>query len=379
MERRAVRFFTAVLIIAVSVFVFVFAMCCSSTAVGRTDASYEKRAEQILKKMTLSQKAGQMIFYSGRMKNPQKKLKAGKYGGYLMYAADFKGSTPKKTRKKLARYQKYSRKYSGVGMFIGVDEEGGIVNRVSIWKKFRKSPFRSPKTLYKAGGMKKVRKDALSKSGFLKALGINTNFAPVVDVPYKSGNYIYARAVSIKPKKTCTYARTVVCAMNSRKIVSVVKHFPGYGGNGDTHTNMVRDKRSLKTLKKRDLKPFQAAIDRNCSMIMVSHNIVKAFDKKRPATISPAVHRYLRKNMGYRGVVITDSMGMAGVKKYAKDNGSLAVKAVKAGNDMICTPYGSASRKAIIKAVKSGKISKKRVNASVKRILVLKLRMGIIK
>ena len=114
-------------------------------------------------------------------------------------------------------------------------------------------------------------------------------------------------------------------------------------------------------------------------MILVSHNIVKAFDKKRPATISPAVHRYLRKNMGYRGVVITDSMGMAGVKKYAKDNGSLAVKAVKAGNDMICTPYGSASRKAIIKAVKSGKISKKRVNASVKRILVLKLRMGIIK
>ena len=167
--------------------------------------------------------------------------------------------------------------------------------------------------------------------------------------------------------------------MNADGVASCIKHYPGYGNNIDTHTNVARDKRSLKTFKKRDLVPFSAGMKNDCSMVMINHNIVYAFDRKLPASISPKVHSYIRKTLKYDGIIITDGMGMVGVRKYGKSNAALAVKAINAGNDMLCTPYGKTSRNAIVKAVKSGKIKKERINRSVERILILKLKKGIIK
>ena len=114
-------------------------------------------------------------------------------------------------------------------------------------------------------------------------------------------------------------------------------------------------------------------------MIMVSHNIVKCFDKKKPASISKKVHKYIRSEMGYEGVIISDSMTMSGVKVFGKNQGELAVKAFNAGNDMICANGDKGSFEGLLAAARSGKVSKKRINASVLRILKLKLKMNIIR
>ena len=347
---------------------------CSKTYSFRT-LTYSQRAGQIMKGMTTKEKAGQLIFRESSSKARLRSVRKNQYGGYLLFASDFKGKTPKSVRVRMSKYQKASK----VNMLIGVDEEGGTVVRVSKYRAFRKHPFRSPRSLYKSGGYTRIRKDTYSKAKLLLKLRINTNFAPVADVPYSASDYIYPRAFSTKVRGTCKYIRTVVRRMKKSGLVSVLKHFPGYGRNGNTHTLIIRDKRSMRTFKRRDLRPFKTGIANGCDLIMVSHNIVYAFDKKRPASLSRSVHKYLRKTMKFKGVIITDSMSMAGVKEFGKSNGDRAVRAIRAGNDMICTPYAYDSIQAIRKAVRTGKISKKRLNTSVRRILIVKLKRGIIK
>ena len=337
--------------------------------------TYRQRAGQILKKMSLSEKAGQMIFAEYGSGSGVQALKKYHYGGYLLFADFFAGRDPGSVKRRLAELQRGSK----VRLLFGVDEEGGTVNRVSLYKAYRSTPFRSPQAVYRSGGMDAIRSDTREKCELLKSLGINTNFAPVADVPYKSSDFMYRRAFSTNAGAAAEYIRNTVSVMNRSGIAGMLKHFPGYGGNGDTHTLVVRDTRSLQTFETRDLRPFRAGIQSGCPMILVSHNIVECFDKDNPATLSAAVHRYLRKNLGFNGVVITDGMGMAGVKKPGETNGDLAVRAVLAGNDMLCTPYGQESYNAVLNAAKSGKIKKSQINRSVLRILILKLKMGILR
>ncbi|MBQ6391081.1 MAG: glycoside hydrolase family 3 protein [Eggerthellaceae bacterium] len=344
-----------------------------TTTIGTTPISTTASTQGLVSCMTLEQKVGQVIFAHANKSGELTRVARHQYGGCLLFARDFKGTTKKKLKKRLAKLQSVS----AVPMLIGVDEEGGNVVRASCYKAFRKSRFKSPSALRKRGGYKAVKKDALTKSSFLKGLGINTNFAPVVDVPYKSRNYIYKRAYSTKVKQVMRYSETVVKAMNSRGLVSALKHFPGYGGNGDTHGRIVIDMRALSTFQSRDLLPFQSGINAGCPMIMMSHNVVFAFDRGKPASISAPAHDYLRGVMGFNGVIITDSLGMNGVRRFAPSAGELAVQAFLAGNDMLCTPYPEKMYDALLAAVKSGRISEKRLDESVRRILALKMRYGI--
>jgi beta-N-acetylhexosaminidase len=132
---------------------------------------------------------------------------------------------------------------------------------------------------------------------------------------------------------------------------------------------------------RRDLRPFRAGIKAGADMIMVSHVIVRAFDKKNPASISPAVNRYLRKDMEFDGVIITDGLGMNGVRDLAGgDISKAAVLAVRAGNDMLCiTSDHERCFSEIKKAVIRGDIPEEQIDDSVRRILLMKIRRGIIK
>ena len=334
-----------------------------------------QRAGQILKAMSMPEKAGQMIFAQYGRGSGVKALKKYHYGGYLLFADFFAGRDRSSVKHRLAELQNGSR----VKLLLGVDEEGGTVNRVSLYPAYRNTSFKSPQSLYKSGGMAAIRSDTEEKCSLLKSLGINTNFSPVADVPYRSSDFMYPRAFSTNADSAAEYIRSTVGVMKENNVAAMLKHFPGYGGNGDTHTLIVHDARSLQSFKNRDLKPFRAGIESGCPMILVSHNIVECFDKENPATLSAVVHRYLRKNLGFDGVVITDGMGMAGVRKPGEGNGDIAVRAVLAGNDMLCTPYGQESYNAILNAVKSGKIKKRQIDRSVLRILMLKLKLGILR
>lgn len=337
----------------------------------------EEQAERILAGMSTKQKIAQMMVVTMPESGAAKMQEQYQFGGYILFGRDFYRTNKKGMKKLTSSIQKKSK----IPVLMGTDEEGGTVVRASLYSKYGKSKYRSPRQVYKAGGYKEVTKDTKDKDRFLKSLGLNCNFGPVADVPYRGHDFIYDRSFSTSTGKTKKFIRLAVTQMGKDKVISVLKHFPGYGGNGDTHSRIIRDRRSLKTFKNRDLKPFAEGIKAGADMIMVSHVKVNAFDSKRPASLSKKVHRYLRNEMGFEGVIITDGLGMAGLTDFAGgDSGKAAVMAVKAGNDMLCvTTSCKTCYKALRNAVKNGEISKAQLDRSVKRILMMKIKRGIIK
>ena len=341
-------------------------------AESRTD-----RAQELLSRMSTKEKIAQMFMVYA----PESKLdsfeKTYQWGGFVFFARDFEKRSPKSFKKTMARCKKAAK----LGLFTAVDEEGGTVVRASYYKKYRSSKFASPRDVYKRGGWAAVKKDADAKAKFLLKLGLNTNLAPVADMAYSSSDYIYSRTFPGKAKSVSKFVKTIVKRDRAKGLVSTLKHFPGYGGNANTHTGITHDKRKLEKLERRDLLPFAAGIQAGVPLIMVNHNIVHAFDKKNPASISPKVHKYLRGVMGYEGIIITDGLGMAGVRKFVGSDGEVAVRAVLAGNDMLCTgnKMAKVQYKAVKAAVKKGRITEERLDESVLRILRVKQEYGIIK
>ena len=130
---------------------------------------------------------------------------------------------------------------AAIPLLIGVDEEGGTVNRISINPNLRNEPFYSSQELFQEGGYDLIYNDTKEKCGFLRSLGINVNFAPVCDVSTDPNDYIYKRSFGQDASATAEYVATVIDAMKSEKIGSVLKHFPGYGNNTDTHNGIAYD------------------------------------------------------------------------------------------------------------------------------------------
>ena len=338
--------------------------------------SPEQQANRILAGMSTKQKIAQIMVVAMPASDAAAVQEKYQFGGYILFGRDFYRTGKNGMKKLISSLQEKS----DIPMLMGTDEEGGTVVRASLYSGYRKSRFRSPRQVYKAGGYKEIIRDTKNKDRFLKSLGLNCNFGPVADVPYNRYDFIYDRAFSTGAGKTKKFVKLTVSQMGSDNVLSVLKHFPGYGGNGDTHSRIIRDKRSLRTFKRRDLKPFAAGIKAGADMIMVSHIKVDAFDSKKPASLSGKVHKYLRNEMGFEGVIITDGLDMSGIMDFVGgDQGKAAVMAFRAGNDMLCvTGNYKACYRALRNAVKKGDISGKQLDRSVKRILLLKIKRGII-
>ncbi len=336
--------------------------------------SYYKKAEKLMKKMTLEEKVSQMFMARIPQKGVTTEIKKYRPGGYVLFAQDFQNETKSSMKKKISSYQKASK----IPLVLSVDEEGGTVVRVSKYRAFRKSKFESPQYLYKKGGMNLILKDSTEKSKLLKSIGINMNLAPVADLPRKSTSFIYKRALGKSSKVTASYISKLVKNMNKDGMVSSLKHFPGYADNKDTHTGVAVDKRKMSTFKKYDFLTFKTGIQAGAPTILVSHNIVNCMDKKKPASLSKNVHKILREDLKFSGIIITDDLAMKAVKKYVS-KGEAAVQAVLAGNDMIISSDFKNQRKEVINAVKKGKISKKTIDTAVRRILAWKYTYKIIK
>ena len=335
----------------------------------------EKTKEQVLlEKMSLDEKIGQLFIARCPERDAATLAKKYNLGGYILFGRDFKGKTKNSVVKNIQECQNASK----IAMFIAVDEEGGTVNRVSTNKNFRKAPFASPQYLYRHGGMERIKKDAKEKSELLKSVCINLNFAPVADISMNKNDFIYKRSFAKSTKETAEYVKSVVEVMNEARVGSVLKHFPGYGNNKDTHTELVHDKRPMAKFEKEDLVPFKAGIDAKASMVLVSHNIVEAMDKSAPASISPIVHKILRDQLGFKGVIITDDLAMQGIKKFVGKKNA-AVLALKAGADMLCSTDFLNDIKAIKAAVANGEIKEKDIDEHVLRVLKAKIDLGIIK
>lgn len=327
--------------------------------------------EKLLASMSLEEKVGQMFIV--RVPKEEKVEAVTKYhlGGYIMFARDFKDKSKDEVINEIKSYQDTSK----IPMLIGVDEEGGKVVRVSSY--FKEEPFKSMQDLYNEGGVEKVVEDAKEKSKFLKEFGINVNFGPVSDVSTDPNDYIYKRTLGKSASETADVIKNVVSAMKDEKIGSVLKHFPGYGNNVDTHTGIAIDTRSYENFANNDFLPFKSGIDAGANMVMVSHNIVSSMDPDNPASLSLKVHKILRNVLKFDGVIVTDDLYMDAIKKYT-NNEEAAILAINAGNDLICATDFEEQIPAVIKAVKDGKIKEEQINESVLKILKMKKELGII-
>lgn len=328
--------------------------------------------QQLIDAMTTEELVGQ-LFLVAPPADPLDAIETYHLGGYILFSNDFQGETPDSVKDTLSTYQNASK----IPLLIAVDEEGGSVCRVSGHTAFRESRFSSPRKLFSQGGIDLLTKTEAEKCELLSNLGINVNLAPVCDITTDPNAFMYSRSLGQSPEETAQCIAAMVNVMNTFQVGSVLKHFPGYGNNTDTHVAAAVDDRSLSDLESVDLVPFQGGIDAGCGAIMISHTIINAIDNQNPATLSPAVHDYLRTKMGFTGVIMTDDLEMDAIADHY-GQGEAAVLAVLAGNDILCSWSFETQYEAVLEAVNSGGIPLEQVTASVLRILHWKQQLGIL-
>ncbi len=331
-------------------------------------AEFYGSAEKLLQNMTLEEKIGQMFLARFPKDGVIEEIQNYYPGGYILFARDFKNETPESILSKLKECQNTSK----IKIILGVDEEGGTVVRVSAYEAFRQERFLSPQQLWANGQLPAILDDSKEKSALLKSIGLNMNLAPVADVPTDSSSFIFDRSYGKDPKETAVYVSELIKTMNEDGIISVMKHFPGYGDNSDTHTGIAVDERPYEMFTNSDFLPFISGIKADGPCILVSHNIIKSMDADKPASLSKNVHDILRTELNFSGIIMTDDLAMDAVKAYA-ENGEAAVLAVSAGNDIIISSDLKGQSLEILNAVKQGKIDEAQIDKAVKRILALKL------
>lgn len=354
--------------------------------------------EKILKSMTLEEKVGQLFIvrpetldpkYTKKQagntkkyavtkinKNITKSLKKYKVGGIVMFAKNIKNP------KQITKLNKDLQKNAKRKLFICVDEEGGSVARIANNKNFKVKKYPDMQKIGKSGKASKAKDVGYTIGKYLKKYEFNLDFAPVADINTNKKNIVIGkRAFGSTPSLVSKMVDAEIKGFHKAKIMACVKHFPGHGDTkGDTHTGYVSIKKNWNALKKCEIVPFKKAFSSATDMVMVAHITANKVSKdKLPASLSyNMITKKLRKELKYNGVVITDSMEMGAVADNYTSAES-AVMAIKAGADIVLMPYDfKAAYNAVLKAVKSGKISEKRLNESVLRILKLKKKYGLI-
>lgn len=314
--------------------------------------------------MSLEQRVGQLFLARCNKDTVLTDLSQYHLGGLVLFGEDFEGQTPETMTKLLTSYQAAA----DYPLLLAVDEEGGDVTRISRNSAFRDKRFSSLRARWNRGGLEAVLSEEEEKCQLLAGLGINVNLGPVCDIATDPSAFLYNRSLGQDAETTAQVISSIVSLMNQEHIGSVLKHFPGYGNNADTHTGIALDSRSLSELEENDLLPFAAGIQAGCGAVMVGHVIVEAMDDSLPASLSPAVHDYLRDTMGFTGVIMTDDLVMQAITdQYGA--GEAAVMAVLAGNDLLCATEYTTQYPAVLQAVLDGRISVDTLNAAVRHVL----------
>jgi beta-N-acetylhexosaminidase len=266
-----------------------------------------------------------------------------------------------------------------IPLTVGTDQEQGVVTRIGP----PATQFPGSMALGASRSTADARTAAAITGRELKAMGINVDYAPDADVNVNPLNpVIGTRSFSSDPSLVSSRVSAQVTGyQKDAGIVATPKHFPGHGDTAtDSHTGIPVITHTREQWLRTDAPPFKAAISAGADMIMSGHLVVPALDPSGdPATLSkPILTGILRQELGFKGVITTDSLAMQGVRdKYG--DGEVAVRAVLAGADsLMMAPDMDAAYGSVLSAVQSGRISRHRLDESVARILLLKLRRGIL-
>ncbi len=261
---------------------------------------------------------------------------------------------------------------------IGVDEEGGSVAHLrgiaSTFPAFRSAGDAVDRDRAEGGreGRRIVREAARASGLELRSLGFTWVFAPVGDVTIGSADpTIGSRSPSSDPRTAATATAAAVRGYVAAGIVSTPKHFPGHGGaTADSHEVLPTLSTGLEELRQRDLLPFKTSIRAGAPAIMLSHLDVQALDPGLPATLAPRVYDFLRQEMRFEGVAITDSLGMGAVADLPLP----AVRAVQAGADLLLMPADTANtHRTVTAAIRSSEIKPERIQEAAGRVVALQL------
>lgn len=345
----------------------------NTTASKKEELTVKKRVDNLIQTMTLEEKVGQLFMARVPEQNQVADIQNYHLGGYLLFDRDMEGKGQAEVKQAITSYQEASK----MPMFIGSDEEGGTVSRLSR-NQIVSPPFQSPQALYQKNGWDGIKQDIDRKAQVFGELGIQLGMFPDADVSTDPQSFIYDRTIGMDAAGTSHYVKLSVEEMKKQKLGSTIKHFPGYGNNRDSHVEIVTDNRSLDELRRNDFLPFEAGIEAGVDSIMVSHNIVSAIDGQRPASISKPVHDLIRNELGFKGVIMTDDMDMAGLADFISQE-EAGLQALQAGNDMILSSSYSSQIPYILEAIKNGQYSEEQLNQSVERLLTWKVELGLIK
>ncbi len=337
---------------------------------GGIFGKYYTLAFNKLKKMTLDERIAQLLLVQYPSNDPVGEMKKYQFGGYIFFEKDFKDKTEQEVQKMMNDVQEVAK----IPALTAVDEEGGTVVRVSSNDKLVKEKFKSPSELYTAGELDAIKKDTIEKSRVLSNLGLNLNLAPVVDVTESSSDYIYPRALQKGTEITSGYAKTVIAASKGTGVSYTLKHFPGYGNNKDTHEEETIDNRSYQDIMKNDIPPFEAGIDAGAEAVLVGHMKITNIDQANPASLSTTVHNLLRDELDFTGVIMTDDLSMGALGEIE----DVAVKALKAGNDILLVTDYKSTYDALKKAVDDGSLSEDIINKAAFRIIAWKYYKGLL-
>ena len=343
-------------------------------SVAQSELSPEEKVDKLVANMSDADKVGQllMIGIHGKTLNDDAKFMLNEYrvGGIILFDRNMESKDQVKSL--ITDINKTGKSAGLTPLFIGIDQEGGAVARmedqlikVPPAEEVGKEPIEQAVSLAKQSGTE------------LKDLGFNINFAPVADL-----GLTYGRSFSTNPDEVVRYASAVGKAYDEAGLWYSYKHFPGIGKTDvDLHADTSVVPVSKETLLNEDTKVFVDLIKQskpNTYAIMVSHAMYPQIDADHPSSLSKAIITdWLRKDMGYyNGVVVTDDMDMGALAKHYTF-GDMAVQSILAGSDilLVCHEYEHMQEayNGLMKAVKDGRISKERLDESVKRILLMKM------
>jgi len=361
-----------------------------------------------ISKMTTEQKIGQMIQPDFRqwktsedtevqdltVLNDEVKAIIDEYdlGGVILFANNVKETAQTATLVHDLQEVIKNDESNDIPLLITVDQEGGIVTRLgtgtNLPGNMALGATRSSKYAYNAGSI---------IGSELNSLGINVNFAPVLDVNNNPANpVINVRSISSDPNLVGTLGSALIKGIQDQGVVATAKHFPGHGDTAtDSHYGLPIVDKSLEELNKTELVPFKTAIEEGVDMIMTAHigmpqiedEVIQGTTLPLPATLSDDIMTgLLREKLGYNGVVITDALNMDAISKNMTESEAV-IKTINAGVDIALMPTVLRSNEDVhklqtilddvVEAVNTGRISEDRLDESVERILKLKVERGI--
>ena len=341
----------------------------TETTIETSEVEENKVIEDRLATMTLEEKVGQLFWARVPSNHQIEDLQSYHLSGYILFGRDFEGRSIEDLKALTKDYQSAAK----IPLLIGSDEEGGTVTRISS---ILETPFQSPMALYQQGGMEAVLSDTKQKAELLKSVGINAGLFPVADLARNQSAFIYDRTIGQDAQTTASYVQQVVEELKKSKVGSTLKHFPGYGDNGDSHIAIIQDNRSLDELRQADFIPFQAGIDAGADSVLVSHNILSKIDTV-PSSISPKITDLLRKELHFKGVIMTDDFDMAGIADFVSQD-EAAFQVIVAGNDLILGSSYQTQIPYLLKKISSGELIEERIDESVRRILTWKYDLGLL-